>query len=137
MYALKESVWCNGSKCIKQIVVFGPFYCLYLLWNETKPFSGQKLAIFFHFIAHDGSKITPIRDILVPKNSQCLSWLLRCQRVEIICKNEGKSISQIYALKKLVRCNCLLKALNKLLFLGLFIVFIYYEMKKKPFSGQI
>ena len=132
MYALKKSVWCNGSKCIKQIVVFGPFYCFYLLWNKTKPFSGQKLAIFSHFIAHDGSKIapipeilsqkflvpylyhwdiiksklqlktislcveikcpknsgfsgfkiSPIPDILVPKNSQCLCWLLRCPRVE-------------------------------------------------------
>ena len=51
------------------------------------------LAIFNHFMAHDGSKNAPIQDILVPKNSQGLVWLLRSQRVQILCKNEGKSIS--------------------------------------------
>ena len=49
----------TACKCIKQIVVFGPFYCFHLLWNETKPFSGQKLAIFSNFIAHGGSKNYP------------------------------------------------------------------------------
>ena len=39
--------------------MFLGLFIVFLLWNETKPFSGQKLAIFSNFIAHGGSKNYP------------------------------------------------------------------------------
>ena len=61
--------------------------CFNLLGYETNPFSGQNLAIFSHFMTHDGSKIAPIPEILTPKILSALSLSLRHHKVQITTKN--------------------------------------------------
>ena len=38
-----------------------------LIGKWKKSFLGENLAIFSHFVAHDGSEIAPISEIWVPK----------------------------------------------------------------------
>ena len=41
-------------------LLFLGLFIVFIHYEMKQPFSGQQLAIFSHFIAHDGSKITPI-----------------------------------------------------------------------------
>ena len=50
-----------------QKLLFLDFFMFLLIRKWKKTYLGQNLAIFSHFVAHDGSKIAPIPQILVQK----------------------------------------------------------------------